>query len=111
MRIPDYRNVHVVKDLNHWTTKTNRVDKAHKDEFEKELESSIHKRKPKVKTKRKKETQKEHQALIDEDQELDEVQLGIHRLFAEYDKKIKSETNIDLDEQTQNSNDQFSSWA
>mgnify|MGYP001258507631 CR=1 FL=1 len=53
MRIPDYPNVHGVKYLNHWTTKTNRVDKAHKDEFEKELESSIHKRKPKVKTKKR----------------------------------------------------------
>ena len=65
----------------------------------------------KQKRKEKKRLKKEHQALIDEDQELDEVQLGIDRLFAEYDKKIKSETNIDLDEQTQNSNDQFSSWA
>ena len=111
MRIPDYRNVHGGKDLNHWTTKTSRVNKAHEDEFKKELEDSIHKRNSEAKTKRKKETQKEHQALIDEDQELDEVQLGIDRLFAEYDKKIKSETNIDLDEQTQNSNDQFSSWA
>jgi len=46
MRIPDYRNVHGVKDLNHWTTKTSRIDKAHEDEFEKELEDSIHKRKP-----------------------------------------------------------------
>ena len=45
MRIPDYRNVHGVKDLNPWTTKTSRVDKAHEDEFEKELEDSIHKRK------------------------------------------------------------------
>ena len=71
MRIPDYRNVHGVKDLNHWTTKTNRVDKAHKDEFEKELEDSIYKRKSKAKTKRKKEAQKEHLALIDENQELE----------------------------------------
>ena len=45
MRIPDYRNVHGVKDLNHWTTKISRVDKAHEDEFEKELEDPIHKRK------------------------------------------------------------------
>ena len=45
MRIPDYRNVHGVKDLNHWTTKTSRIDKAHEDEFEKELEDSIYKRK------------------------------------------------------------------
>ena len=43
MRIPDYRNVHGIKDLNHWTTKTSRVDKAHEDEFEKELGDSIHK--------------------------------------------------------------------
>ena len=81
MRIPDYRNVHGVKDLNHWTTKTNKVDKAHKDEFEKELEDSIHKRKSEAKTKIKKETQKEQQALIDESQELDEIQLKIDHLF------------------------------
>ena len=72
MRIPDYRNVHGVKDLNHWTTKTSRVDRAHKDEFEKALEDSIYKRKSKAKTKRKKEAQKEHLALIDENQELGE---------------------------------------
>ena len=111
MRIPNYRNVHGVKDLNHWTRKTSRVDKAHKDEFEKELESSIHKRKPKVKTKIKKETQKKHQALIDGSQELDEMELEIGHLFSEYDKKIKSETDIDLDEETSNNSDQFPSWA
>jgi hypothetical protein len=43
MRIPDYRNVHGVKDLKHWTKKVGRVDKTHKDEFEKELEDSIKK--------------------------------------------------------------------
>ena len=111
MRIPDYRNVHGVKDLNHWTTKISRVDKAHEDEFEKELEDSIHKRKSEAKTKRKKETQKEQQALIDESQELDEIQLEIDHLFSEYDKKIKSETDIDLGEETPNNSDQFSSWA
>ena len=57
MRIPDYRNVHGVKDLNHWTTKTSRVDGVHKYEFEKELEDPIYKRKSEAKTKRKKETQ------------------------------------------------------
>ena len=51
MRIPDYRNVHGVKGLNQWTTKTSRVDKAHKDEFEKELEDSIYKRKSEEKKK------------------------------------------------------------
>ena len=45
MRIPDYPNVHGVKYLNHWTTKTNRVEKVHKDAFEKELEDSIHTKK------------------------------------------------------------------
>tara|TARA_Y100001947_G_scaffold149856_1_gene148335 strand:+ start:495 stop:719 length:225 start_codon:yes stop_codon:yes gene_type:complete len=54
MRIPDYRNVHGVKDPNHWTPKASRVDKAHEDEFEKELEDSIHKRKSEAKTKKKK---------------------------------------------------------
>ena len=111
MRIPDYRNVHGVKDLNHWTTKISRVDKAREDEFEKELEDSIHKRKSEEKTKIKKETQKKHQALIDESQELDEMELEIDHLFSEYGKKIKSVTDIDLDEETPNNSDQFSSWA
>ena len=53
MRIPDYPNVHGVKYLNHWTTKTSRVDRAHKDEFEKELEDSIYKRKSEAKEKMK----------------------------------------------------------
>ena len=35
MRIPDYPNVHGVKYLNHWTTKTSRVEKAHEDAFDK----------------------------------------------------------------------------
>ena len=88
MRIPDYRNVHGVKDLNHWTTKISRVDKAHEDEFEKELEDSIHKRKYEEKTKIKKETQKKHQTLIDGSQELDEMELEIDQLFSEYDKNL-----------------------
>ena len=45
MRIPDYRNVHGVKDPNHWIPKASRIDKAREDEFEKELEDSIRKRK------------------------------------------------------------------
>ena len=53
MRIPDYQNVHGVKALNHWTPKASRVEKAHEDEFEKELEDSIHKRKSEAKRKRK----------------------------------------------------------
>jgi len=53
MRIPDYRNVHGVKGMNQWVTKIDRVDKAHKDEFEKELEDSIHKRKSETKTKKR----------------------------------------------------------
>jgi hypothetical protein len=92
MRIPDYPNVHGVKYSNHWTTKTCRVEK----------------RKSEEKTKIKKEAQKKHQALIDESQELDEMGLEIGHLFSEYDKKIKSETDIDLDEETPNNSDQFS---
>ena len=111
MRIPDYRNVHGVKDLNHWTTKTSRVEKVHEDAFEKELEDSIHKRKSEEKTKIKKKTQKKHPALIDESQELGKMELEMGHLFSENDKKIKSEMNIDLDEETPNGNDQFSSWA
>ena len=53
MRIPDYRNVHGVKGLNQWATKIGRVDKSHKDEFEKELEDSIHKIKSEAKTKKR----------------------------------------------------------
>ena len=111
MRIPDYPNVHGVKYLNHWTTKTSRVEKAHEDAFEKELEDSIHKRKSEEKTKIKKETQKKHQTLIDESQELDEMELEIDHLFSEYDKKNKSGTDIDLDEETPSNSDQFSNWA
>ena len=111
MRIPDYRNIHGVKDSNHWVPKASRVDKAHEDEFENELEDSIHKRKSETKRKRKKQTLKEHQALIDENQELDKMQLEIDRLFGGYDKKIKSETDIDLDEETPNNGNQFSSWG
>ena len=44
MRIPDYKNVDRVKNLNHWRIKKSRVDRVHKDEFEKELEDSINKR-------------------------------------------------------------------
>ncbi len=75
MRIPDYPNVHGVKYLNHWTTKTSRVEKAHEDAFEKELEDSIHKRKSEEKTQIKKRLEKKYQALIDESHELNEIEL------------------------------------
>jgi len=111
MRIPDYPNVHGVKYLNHWTTKTSRVEKAHEDAFEKELEDSINKRKSEEKTKIKKETKKKYQALIDESHELNEIELEKDHLFSEYDKKTKSGTDIDLDEETLNNSNQFSSWG
>ena len=85
MRIPDYQNVHGVKDVNQWAAKTSRVNKTHEDEFEKELADSINQRRSKAKAKRKKGTQKEYQALIDESQE--------------------------LDEETPNNSDHISSWA
>jgi hypothetical protein len=68
MRISDDQNAHEVKDINRWVTKTNRVKKAHKDEFEEQLTDGINERKSKVKTKIK----KEHQALVDENQEPDD---------------------------------------
>ena len=72
MRISDDQNVHKVKDINRWATKTSRVKKAHKDEFEEQLADGINERKSKVKTKTHKDTQKEDQALVDESHELDE---------------------------------------
>ncbi len=85
MRIPDYRNVHGVQDVNQWAAKTTRINKAHEDEFEKELADCINQRKSKPKTKRKKDSQKEHQALVDKSQV--------------------------LDEETPNNSDHISSWA
>ena len=72
MTISDDHNVQKVKDINRWATKTSRVKKAHKDEFEEQLADGINERKSKVKTKTKKDTKKEHQALVEENQELGE---------------------------------------
>ena len=105
MRIFDYQNVHGVKDVNHWTTKTNRVNKTHEDEFEKELADCLNKRESEPKTKRKKDAQKEHQDLVDESQELDEIQLEKNHLFSE------SETDMNVDKETPNNSDHFSNWA
>ena len=103
MRIPDYRNVHGVKDTNHWTPKTSRVDKAHEDEFEKELEDSVRKRKSKSKKRRKKpQTQ---------DEGLDEMQLEVDHLFTEYEQKAEEGKDITLDEETSDNGSRFSSWS
>jgi hypothetical protein len=72
MRISDDQNAHKVKNINRLATKTSRVKKAHKDEFEEQLADVINERKSKVKTKTIKDTKKEHQAFVDESQELDE---------------------------------------
>ena len=72
MRISDEKNVHKVKGVNRWETKTSRVKKVHKDEFEEQLADGINERKSNVKNKIKKDTQKEHQTLVDESQELGE---------------------------------------
>ena len=72
MRISDDQNVYKVKDINRWATKTSRVKKTHKDEFEEQLADVINERKSKVKKKINKDTKKEHQVLVDENQELDE---------------------------------------
>ena len=85
MRISDDQNVHKVKDINRWATKTSRVKKSHKDGFEEQLADGINERKSKVKTKIKKDTKNEHQALVDE--------------------------NLELDEEKSNNSNHFSSWA
>ena len=105
MRIPDYRNVHGIKDPNYWVPKANRVDQAHEDEFEKELEDSIHKRKSEAKRRRKK--------ILTSNEELTEVELEVDRLLDEYEQKVKWETDIDidLDKETPNDNGQFSGWG
>ena len=103
MRIPDYRNVHGVKDPNHWIPKASRVDKTREDEFEKELEDSIRKRKSESKKRIKK--------FSPQDEELDEMQLEVDHLFAEYEQKVKEGMDIDLDEETPNSGNRFSSWG
>ena len=72
MRISDDQNDHKVKDINRGATKISIVKKAHKDEFEEQLADGINERKSMVKMKIKKNTQKEHQALVDESQVLDE---------------------------------------
>ena len=72
MRISDDLNVHKVKDRNRWATKTSRVKKTHKDEFEEQLADGINERKSKVKTNTKKDIKKKHQFLVDESQELNE---------------------------------------
>ena len=48
---------------------------------------------------------------MDESQELDEMQLAIDHLFSEYEKKNKSESDIDLDEKSLDNGNQFSSWG
>jgi hypothetical protein len=72
MRISDDQNVYKGKGVNRWATKTSRVKKTNKDEFEEQLAEGVNERKSKVKTKIKKGTQKKHQLLVDESQELDE---------------------------------------
>ena len=84
MRISDDQNVHKVKDINRWATKTSRVKKAHKDEFEEQLADGINERKSKVKTKIKKGTKKEHQALVDGNQELDEEKPNNNNHFSSW---------------------------
>ena len=45
MKIPEYQNIHGVNASNLWMAKARRVEKSHEDQFEKELEDSIFKRK------------------------------------------------------------------
>jgi len=84
MRITNDQNVHKVKDINRWATKKSRVKKAHKDEFEEQLADGINEIKSKVKTKIKKGTKKEHQALVDGNQELDEEKPNNNNYFSSW---------------------------
>jgi hypothetical protein len=85
MRISDDQNIHKVKDINRWATKTSRVKKAHKDEFEEQLADEINDRKSKLKTKIKKGTKKKiHQALVDQNQELDEEKPNFNNHFSSW---------------------------
>ena len=54
MKIPEYQNIHGVNASNLWMAKARRIEKAHEDQFEKELESSINKRKAEAKIRVKK---------------------------------------------------------
>jgi len=105
MRIPDYQNVHGVKDVNNWTNKTSRVKKTHEDEFEKELADCLNKKKSQAKPKRKKDAGNDDQALYEESQGRDKMLTETDHLFAEL------ETDIDLDEKNRNKNNRFSDWV
>jgi hypothetical protein len=72
MRISDDQNANKVKGINRWAKKISRVKKTHKDDFEEQLADGLNEIESKVKTKIKKGTQKKHQVLVDESQELDE---------------------------------------
>lgn len=84
MRISEEQNAHKVKDINRGTTKISRVKKAHKDDFEEQLTDVINERKLKVKKNIHKDTQKEHQALVDESQELDEEKSNNSNYFTSW---------------------------
>ena len=101
MRIPDYSNVHGVKDPNHWTLKASRVGKAHEDEFEKELEDATRKRKSELEKRRKK--------IPVQGQELGAMRLEVDHLLTEHDQKVKE--GAGLDEETPSNGSRFSSWG
>jgi len=84
MRISEEQNVQKVKDINRGTTKISRVKKAHKDDFEEQLSDVINERKLKVKKNIHKNTQKEHQSLVDESQELDEEKPNNNNYFSSW---------------------------
>ena len=103
MKIPEYQNIHGVNASNLWMAKARRIEKVHEDQFEKELEDSILKRKFKSKEGRKK--------SITQDGSLGEIQLEVDHLFAEYEQKIKTKADIDLDEERPKNGNRFSSWG
>ena len=102
MKIPEYQNVHGVNASNLWLAKAGRVEKIHEDQFEKQLEDSIRKRKSEINNRRRNKSPR--------GEKLDETQLKVDQLFAEYDQKDRRATDIDSDEEKPNNGKQFSSW-
>ena len=84
MRISEEQYVHKTKDINRGATKTSRVKKAHKDDFEEQLADGINERKSKVKKNTHKDTLKEHQAPVNESQELDEEKPNNSHYFSSW---------------------------
>ena len=57
------------------------------------------------------ETNKKQRKTLAQDEKLDEMQLEVDKLFAEYEQKFNDGTNVDLDDEIPNNDNRFSSWV